>query len=175
MLCFGVSAQNSPVGEYDDQDAYEIYSLLLPTEKSHGLANGTLVIQQETITSVKLDDSCRKPQVASEFKDAREDYNRHNEPMHLQRKFNIDKPYELVNTETIGALIKDDNWGDFYKRYVDSGRIIRVSAVGFNRQRTLAIVNTRTTPNLGPGSFSFVKKIERKWKVVTGVVCFKAA
>ncbi|MGA7634728.1 MAG: hypothetical protein WCB11_28520 [Terriglobales bacterium] len=142
ILCLCAPAQNSTAAQYDDQDAYAIYSRLLPGEQSYGFAKATIVIQQETTAPVKLHDYCLTPEAAREFKDAIEDYKRHAEPVLLQRRFEIDKPYELVTTETIGTLIKNYNWDDFYKRYPDSGGIIRMTAVGFNRQRTLAIVFT---------------------------------
>ena len=177
ILCLCALAQNSTAAEYDDQDAYAIYSRLLPSKQSYGFAKGTLVIQQETGTPAKLDDYCLAPEAAREFKDAIEDYKRHTEPILLQRRFDIDKPYELVNTETIGTLIKDHKWGDVYKRYPDSGGIIRVSTVGFNRQKTLAIVNTGSSCNdlCGSGSFHLFKKIDGKWKQVPGVRCSVAS
>jgi hypothetical protein len=174
VLCVCVAAQNPTSGQYDDEDAYEIYSLLLPGEQSYGIAKGTLVIQQETDAYLKLDDDCLTSQAGREFRDAIEDYKRHNEPMMLQRKFKIDKSYELVSTETIGTLIKDHDWGSFYKQSPDSGGIIRMSAVGFNRQETLAIVDTGSSCNnqCGRGSLHLFKKIDGKWKPVPGVRCF---
>jgi hypothetical protein len=173
VLCFCVSAQNSTSEHYDNEDAYEIYSLLLPGEQSYSFAKSTLVIQLETVGFVKLDDDCLTPQVALEFKDAIEGYKRHTEPMLLQRKFKIDKPYELVSTEAIGTLIKNYNWNSFYKQYPDSGGIIRLSAVGFNRQKTLAIVDTGSSCNnqCGRGSLHLLKKIDGKWKLMPGVLC----
>jgi hypothetical protein len=177
VLCVCAAAQNSALAEYDDQDAYEIYSQLLPGEQSYGSAKGTLVIQQETMVPVKLDDNCLTPQAAREFKEAIEDYKRQTEPMLLERRFKIDKPYELVNAETIGTLINDHTWEAFYQRYPDSGGIIRMSAVGFNRQKTLAIVFTGSACNnlCGSGSFHLLKKRDGKWKPVPGVRCFVAS
>lgn len=173
LLIVRAPAQDSAMAAYDDPDAYVIYSLLLPDEQSYGFAKGTLVIRQETVATVKLDGACLDPGAAREFKEAIEDYERHNKPLLLQREFKIDKPYELVNTETIGTLIRDFNWDDFYKRYPDSGGIIRVSAVGFNRQKTLAIVNTGSSCNnlCGRGSFVLLKKVHGKWKAVPGIHC----
>jgi len=171
-------AQDSTVAQpYEVADAYEIYSLLLPGEQSYGFAQGTLVIQEETLASVELDDNCLTPQAAREFKDAIEDYKRHNKPMVLQRRYKIDRPYELVTTETIGNFIRDFNWDEFYKRYPGSGGIIMMSAVGFNRQRTLAIVYTWSTCNnlCGRGSFNLLKKAHGKWVSVPGVRCSVAS
>jgi hypothetical protein len=39
---------------YEEPDAYQIYSLLLPQEESHGFANGTLIIQEETVASAAV-------------------------------------------------------------------------------------------------------------------------
>lgn len=171
LFCVCVPAQNSP-GEYSDPDAYEIYSLLLPREQSYGFAKGTLVIQQETLP-VKLDDCGFAPEAVTAFKDAIEDYKRRTEPMFLQRKFEIENPYELVDTETIGTLINDYNWNDFYKRYPDSGGVIRMSAVGFNRQKTLAIVYMGSTcgSQCGLRDFHLLKKIDGRWKLAPGVRC----
>jgi hypothetical protein len=36
---------------YVESDAYQIYSLLLPQEESYGFAEGTLIIQEETVAS----------------------------------------------------------------------------------------------------------------------------
>jgi hypothetical protein len=171
-------AQDSTAAQpYEVADAYEIYSLLLPGEQSYGFAQGTLVIQEETLASVELDDNCLTPQAAREFKDAIEDYKRHNKPMVLQRRYKIDRPYELVTTETIGNFIRDFNWDEFYKRYPGSGGIIMMSAVGFNRQRTLAIVYTWSTCNnlCGRGSFNLLKKAHGKWVSVPGVRCSVAS
>jgi hypothetical protein len=173
-----IVAQDSTAAQpYEVADAYEIYSLLLPGEQSYGFAQGTLVIQEETLASVELDDNCLTPQAAREFKDAIEDYKRHNKPMVLQRRYKIDRPYELVTTETIGNFIRDFNWDEFYKRYPGSGGIIMMSAVGFNRQRTLAIVYTWSTCNnlCGRGSFNLLKKAHGKWVSVPGVRCSVAS
>jgi hypothetical protein len=177
IFCLAALGQNSAAPEYDDQDAYEIYSVLLPSEQSYGFAKGALVIQQETGASITLDNSCLAPEAAHEFKEAIEDYRRHTEPMLLQRRFEIDKPYELVSPETIGTLIKNHNWDNFYKRYPDSGGIIWVTAVGFNRQKTLAIVFTGSYCNdlCGRGSFALLKRIDGRWKPVPGVRCSVAS
>jgi hypothetical protein len=178
ILSLTLPAQNSAPPEYDDPDAYEIYSRLLMGEQSYDSAKGTLVIRQETLDSVKLEDSCLAPEAVREFKEAIADYKRHTKAMLLQRRFEIDKPYELVNAETIGTLIKDHTWDEFYKRYPDSGGVLMVSAVGFNQKKTLAIVYTWSSCNnlCGNGSFALLKKVDGKWKLApAGVRCFSAA
>jgi len=178
-LVFALTAaqDSAATRPYSVADAYDIYSRLLPGEQSYRFAKGRIVIQQETTAPVKLDDYCLTPEAAREFKDAIEDYKRHTEPMLLQRSLEIDKPYELVSAEAIGTLIKNHNWDEFYKRYPDSGGVIRMTAVGFNRQRTLAIVFTGSQCDdlCGQGSFDLLQKLNGKWKPVPGVRCSVAS
>lgn len=126
---------------------------------------------------MKLDEDCLTPEASREFKDAIEDYKRHKEPMLLVGQFAIDKPYELVKRDALSALMKNNNWDVFYKRYPDSGGIIMMSAVGFNRDRTLAILYTWSTCNnlCGRGSFALLKKLNGKWRPVSGVRCLVAS
>ena len=41
--------ENSATEKYQAEDAYQIYSLLVPQEESYPFAKGTLVIQMETV------------------------------------------------------------------------------------------------------------------------------
>ncbi|MGA3200836.1 MAG: hypothetical protein ABSD89_15745 [Halobacteriota archaeon] len=126
---------------YHVEDAYQIYNLLLPHEESYGFAKGTLIIQEETVS--KRDEPCVTPEAASRFKDAIADYKRLNKKQWLlQRQFQIEKPYEIVSSDAIGVLFKDSGWDSFYKRYPDSGGYVIMSAVGFNKEKTRAVVFT---------------------------------
>jgi hypothetical protein len=45
--------ENSATEKYQAEDAYQIYSLLVPQEESYPFAKGTLVIQMETVVQVQ--------------------------------------------------------------------------------------------------------------------------
>ena len=47
---------------YEEPDAYQIYSLLLPQEESYGFAKGTLIIQEETVASEAVVAACLDPE-----------------------------------------------------------------------------------------------------------------
>jgi hypothetical protein len=69
------SEQHPLAPAYNERDAYEIYSLLLPDEEAYQAAKGTVVIQQETLagTSVELppmDAHCIDVQTADKFREA---------------------------------------------------------------------------------------------------------
>jgi hypothetical protein len=114
------------------------------------------------------------PEAASRFKDAIADYKRLNKkPWLLQRQFQIEKPYEIVSSDAIGVLFKDSGWDSFYKRYPDSGGYVIMSAVGFNKEKTRAVVYTGSACGglCGLWRFHLLEKIDGNWKEVPGVSC----
>ncbi len=180
LWAFAVPAQeSSAVKPYDVDEAYEVYSILLPHEESAEFAKGTLVIQQDTVAE-ELSENCLMKEAADKFKDAIADYKRANgETWLLQRKFQSKAAYELVNAETIHTFFKKDGggWKGFYKRYPESGGFVIFSAVGFNKDRTKAIVYSGSSCSgvCGRWSFHLLEKVEGKWKETGGVTCYSVS
>jgi len=175
MVCASVPAQPSSAGNpYEVEEAYAVYSLLLPHEESYGFSKSTLVLQQETARPPGRG-SCLTTEAASKFKDAAADLDHWTGRVWLlQRKFQIAKPYELVSAETIDLFFKNGGWEDgFYKRYPDSGGYLVMSPVGFNQDKTQAIVYTGSTCGglCGRWGFHLLEKVDGKWKEVPGVTC----
>ena len=170
----GQNTQPATAKAYDVEDAYQIYSLLLPQEESYGFAKGTLVIQEETVSKTIPSRPCVTPDAAAQFKDAITDYDRVNKTQWLlQRQFQVDKPYEIVSSDTIGVLFKNGEWEGFYRRYPDSGGYIVMSAVGFNKEETRAMVYMGSSCGglCGSWRFHLFEKVQRKWKEVPGITC----
>src|SRR5215468_9833252 len=123
-LCWSAIAagQNfASANAYDVEDAYQIYGLLLPHEESYGFAKGTIFIKLETESKSDVSPQCLTQDAVTRFKDAVADYNRLNgKRWLLQRLFQIEKPYEIVSSDTIEAVFKDGGWNGFYKRYPES-------------------------------------------------------
>lgn len=163
---------------YDVAEAYQIYSLLLPDEESYGRREqGTLIIEEETVSS-PLDAACFDAKAALRFKDALADYSHvQKRTWMFQRRFQIEKPYELVSSDTLNLLFKGlglvGRWRDFYKRYPNSGGFIILSPVGFNKAKTLAVVYTGSSCSelCGLWRFHLLEKVNGKWKEVPGVTC----
>src|SRR5439155_26124159 len=89
-------------------------------------------------------------------------------PWLLQRKFDDKIPYVLVPKEKISSIFAAksvDVWADFYKLYPDSGGYIEMSAVGFNADRTYAIVYMGHSCGglCGGGTYHFLQKKDGKW------------
>ena len=127
-----VGQESSPPQPYADKDVYRIYDLLVPHEETY--CTKTRVIQQETIQGgegMTDIDSCVSPEIAPEFQDAIANFKAANSKRWLLRRhFEFDRPYELVNSETIEATFKrighdearsdpplEAGWQGFYERY----------------------------------------------------------
>jgi hypothetical protein len=168
---------------YLDTEAYEVYAPRLPDEWPWAVAHAKqLVIQQETTVFPKLATETECLPGGDDFpeswKEVLADYKKQNERTRvLARGFVIEKPYHLIPKQEVADLFKKDGpgWNGFYLRYPDSGGIIQLSAVGFNRERTKAVLYVGHSCGwlCGGGGYSFVQKKDGKWvtTIVKGVSC----
>ena len=157
----------------ESPDAYQIYSLLLPQEESYGFAKSTLIIQQETTSNAAVEGACLSTDVTNRFKGAIADFRRAQKTKWLlQRRFDINRPYEIVSSDTIALVLKSD-WDAYYDRYPKSGGYIFMSAVGFNKNKTLAIVYTGSICGglCGRALFHLLEKVRDHWKEVPAATC----
>ena len=120
-------AQQELVAPYQNSDAYDVYEALLSTDAAS--ATSPLVISAETEPS----GMCLKPE--GEWKRtlmyAIADYNKKNAKTYrLQPKFRMKRRYELLTKEEIYDRFKHPGDGSW----------VELSAVGFNRKRTVAVV-----------------------------------
>lgn len=138
-----VAQQPSALEAYTDEDAYQVYDALLP----QGLSGPTVVIEAETRARLSVKNShsmgaeeCIDPGVAPEFKDAISEYNRLNQNKWLlQRKFSVNRPYEIIDAATLSALAGDGGWKGFSQRFPESR--------GAFRCRPWASTKTRLAPS----------------------------
>jgi hypothetical protein len=161
---------------YEVAEAYEVYGVVLPHEESYGFAKGTLVIQQDTIQKQEALGPCLTVEAANKFKDAISDFDRlESKSWLLQRKFDFPKPYTLVDSNTINQFFRLGlrGWDTFYKRYPDSGGYLTMSPVGFNKDKTQAIVYIGSSCGslCGRWGFHLLERVQGTWKEVPGVTC----
>jgi len=154
---------------YDVAAAYEVYAAILPTAWPLRAVNAaSLVIRSETrnFHMCLEPDSTSAPLVGP----AIADYIRVNaRGWLLQRRLRIAKPYELVSDEYLSRFrnTKDrDYWKAFYTRYPESGGWLEFSAVGFNADRTIAVVYMAAHYGWlgGEGSFHVLHKVQGRWE-----------
>jgi len=160
---------------YDEQEAYRVYEAVLPLDQL-GREDKTLVIRAET-EPYKV--SCLKPE--KEWQELLEpaiaDYQKVNSKSWLlQRHLEISKPYEIVSQDEITAILREspglgEEWRIFDKRYRGSSGWIELSAVGFNADKSVALVYiSHECGNLcAGGEFHVLQKQHDKWKPIKWV------
>lgn len=157
---------------YLEPEAYAVYSALLPDEWPLKYARArSLVIQQETL-AFGNDGDCipHGKEFLRTWKTVVDDFKKQNQiPRLLLRAFMTDTPYKLVSKDEIlqffNAKAAGGGWEAFYGRYPDSGGYLDFSAVGFNADRTKAIVVVDHSCgwSCGGGEFSILEKKNNKW------------
>lgn len=175
MAGFALGAFQSELGNsksvqpYSAQEAYEVYSTLLPDEWTWRYAKSKiLLIRAETVSY----EMCLTPDAESAklLDPAILNYRIVNgTTWTLERKLDISKPYDLVPGVTLQAPFKSNGpagWSNFKLEHPDSVGWIELSAVGFNHDKTVAVVYVghHCGGLCGGGRFSVLQKVEGKWK-----------
>jgi hypothetical protein len=165
LLSFSsLSSQTAPAA-YEDVDAYEVFNTILPTEWPSRVAQAKrLVVRSET----KTYQMCLRPEAQWEEKvgPAISDYLRLNQkPWLLQPRLSIETPYEFMTPRKFRATLDRGGWDGFYRQYPGSGGLIELSAVGFNRDKTVAVVYIGHGCGMrcGGGTFHVLEKKDGKW------------
>jgi hypothetical protein len=168
-LIVSAAAQESiAIKPYDVADAYQVYDLLLPEEESYGITQGPLRINKLTVDDSPLSSRCLTREAESRFRDAIAAFNDIvSTKWFLQPQFQIGKSYELVGKDVLATLPHGQGLGAY----------VEMSAVGFNHDKTRAVVfiSSKCSGLCGSSSYHLVEKIQGKWKEVSGVTCATAS
>jgi len=160
--------QVTPV-PYETPEAYEVYAAILPSE-----CRGRT--QSETTRHSRKHHPLRYVALSPDADSAKligsaiTDYIQQNQhPWLLQPRLTIEKPYVLLSPEQIESTFrrKSGRLGGFWAMYPDSGGIIELSAVGFNSNKTVAVVYSGHrcgSPLCGGGGFSVLQSKDGKWQ-----------
>lgn len=148
LSCSSVLLGQESAKPYDDRDAYEVYGAIIGDEWPISAAKATrLVLQAETTTFPGFGENklCLKPAPGDEptLGPLLTSYTKANEkPRVLQKNFKLDIPYELVSRSELDKIFapNSDGWKPFNTKYPNSGGFIHMSAVGYNADKTLALV-----------------------------------
>lgn len=178
LVVIGLAAFDSgqtPPTKYEEPEAYAVYAAVIVDEWPVRVAKADkLVIQSETsdFPSYGNDgDVCLKPDRTDEatlgtlVKAYRE---ANKSPVLLTQEFDLPLEYVLIPRQTVLDFFKEKNiegWKDFYAKYPNSGGIINVSAVGFNADKTLALLYVGHSCGglCGGGRYHLMSKVDSKW------------
>ena len=164
-VCSAIAQTETNPQVYTDTEAYRVYSVLLPQEESAELTTGTLLIREESELNAEPE-SCLTKEDKQRFAEAIADYKSINRKSWLlQRRFDVQYAYEIVNAQTIDLLLKQNGWEALEKRYPGSAGYIIFSAVGFNREKTLAVVYSGTDCGTVCGRWAvhLLEKVGDEW------------
>ena len=126
---------------YDNALAYDVYAaVLVATDQMQDQRQRKIVIREET----ELYKMCIHPEgeSARQIAPAVADYNRATgTPWRLQKNFKL-ADYELAPQAELDALLKNNpqGWQEFHRRYPGAAGYVEFSAVGFNADKTVAVV-----------------------------------
>ncbi len=174
MLASGTAFQNTPTPQsldparpYEDAEAYKVYSVLLAN------SDRPLLIFQETGGDMGCLDSVRAhdKQAASAF----DDYVKVNERVWmLQDKFSFKKPHKLVDSADTKAMYEEQEKEATRLGYRAGSGYFILSAVGFNADKTIAVVNVyyHCGGMCGDGHLRVLRKTDGIWtETIEGQVC----
>ena len=160
----GAEAHETKLPAAEERDSYEIYSMLLPTEMrpEWKIAAWVIIQQTRTFPSFGLRHNIRECLNVSRDQEAVYvplivDYvAKNNKKYVLERKFDLPQ-YELVDSE----------WTSGRANPSLASVTFEVSAVGFNRDRTRALVYVghHCGSLCGGGRYHLLAKKEGKWQV----------
>jgi hypothetical protein len=158
---------------YDVDEAYKVYSAILPAIGDHPLV---ISIQTES------PEICLRPldaQSESVLRPVIDNYQELNaKSWQLQKHFDINRRYELLANEELKVTFRDGmnggpsaaSWKTYYEHHPASEGLIQLSAVGFNADKTIAVVfiGYHCGEECRGGEFRALEKKDGKWQLLTG-------
>jgi hypothetical protein len=166
------SANNLKLTAAEERDSYEIYAILLRTEMPSQWNIREWAIKQETQTypnfgAMRSIGECLQPQKDQEsiYRPLIDDYVAKNKgKLVLERKFDLPQ-YALVGPVDLKAIEQRSRVADGFP--FNAFVIFHVSAVGFNRDgtRALVYVGHNCGSLCGGGTYHFLVKKDGRWQV----------
>jgi hypothetical protein len=164
----GAAAQAPAVKPIDDVESYAVYSALLPDTAMRQMRRSMIVIQAEATTAPQCWPS--GPPIETEWKSTVESLRAENAHARtILSGFTLSVPYVVLPKADIMAFFTGpgfDGWNHFYERYPDSAGFLALSAVGFDADRTKAVVYIAHSTNYLGGEYSYhlLRKVGGNWQ-----------
>ncbi len=128
-----------------------------------------IVIQENTVSkSLRSADLLKKKLPELEEEIIKDFQDKDNQVYHLDRRFVLDVDYILLTNKERGEIFAFENgWKVFYDRYPNANGILEFSRVGFNSQRTKALIYQGNQSNglSGMGQYVLLLKKDGKWEI----------
>jgi hypothetical protein len=178
LISFLMLSQSSLFGQtdqlptYENVTAYEVYSAILSSQFA---GSQNFVIRLETRHKFFIDTKdepriCLRPDAESEpiIGTAIADYiNVNKTKWRFQENFKLEDPYQLVSSNVLDSIFKTTGWKGFREKYPSSLVTIGLSAVGFNAEKTVAVVYMERQGGRSEGEYYVFQKENGKWLPLT--------
>lgn len=153
--------------ELNENEEYAVYSEILSGERYN---SDIIVINDFTSQGLIADAENLNSKIPGLTQDTINDYQAKKvESRKLENSFTVSGKVVFLSEEEETQLFRNglDGWNKFYKKYPEANGIITFSRVGFNKERTQALVYVGIGCGglCGDGSFMFLEKINGKWSI----------
>ena len=139
---------------YEEPEAYKVYSAVLPIDQWYWEGQGTMLILREipprewAISSPREILQGHGPVFAAEMEPVFKSFEEVNRtPKSLNSEIDLHRPHQFVGTAELNAAFakgnqsgKRDDWQGFHQEFPKSSGYLILSGVGFNTDKTLALV-----------------------------------
>lgn len=157
---------STPIPGNLEAEEQAVYSVLLSEYDRQ-----SIVLSQTTDSGFDFTGQTGMPDgIAGLSQDLWDDYlGRNDRSYPLSTEMEIGREYSLLEAEEMSDIFSnhEDGWSEFYRRYPDSPGITTLSRVGFNQDRTEALVYMGTQFHYlaGAGNLIQLEKKNGEWKI----------
>src|SRR5579862_685264 len=159
--------------DYDNAEAYRVYSALLSSKYFSKETTLRYVIEAETASPQEFVSDCFPSQDNLGFSDWQTFLDLKKEgqvPRILENNFEPTARYKVVSRDLLYAQLNDQGvlWGGFQKHYPGSAGIVSISSVGFNENKDRALVYVSFTCGdlCGGAHFYTLEKRGISWEII---------
>lgn len=163
----------------NDKGEYAVYEALL-TDWNRSPGIKSIVLGRFTKYPSFGDDNADTPlSFDGVEKEVLEDFNAKNRRKSFELSknlFSVDNKIVLINESEMNEIFSDHNagWKFFYEKYPESQGITTLSRVGFNSDKTKALVyfGTQSDWLAGAGYLVILQKDAKNWKIIKKSICW---
>ena len=160
-----------PSSTVTDPDAYAVYNAVIPSDSMIRGAHPTELLIQDTTELRSHPQGCLPsgPGLTGVWQDALDDYLLQNDiTKHVMQQFKLPLAYRLESKQTIQGFFTAsgiDGWKTFFATYPKARGFLQVSAVGFDKTHTHALVYMAHTCGglCGEGGYHFLERADFGW------------
>jgi len=161
-----VNSDGNMPGKYQDPEAYQVYAAVLSLDQA-ARDSDILAIRREADSSSNVCPEAEN-KLDVDIQQAISNYEQMNSKVWLlERMFPIEKPYELLASSEIVAAPSNgiEKWETAVQQYLDSAGWIGLSVVGFNSDKTAAVLyfEHQCRHLCSSGAFHFLRRVGDTW------------